>query len=106
MKKKLIILSSLLFVAIVAIAADIKIGWKANPVTDNVIKYNVYRADGTSTTYVLVGTTTNTVFTNSSLTIGQYKWRVTAVNEWGEGPASIPVQSAPALPSAPVDVAF
>lgn len=106
MKKRLILLSSLLLVAIVAIAADIKVGWNANPAADNVTKYNIYRATGVSSTFVLVASTTNTYYVDTSLTPGVYRWQVTAVNEWGEGPASVPVVSAPALPGQPVGISF
>lgn len=107
MTKKSILIASLLFAAtLITYAADIGIKWTANPAADNVTKYNVYLTVGPSNTYVLVGSTTNTFFTSTNLAIGVYRWKVSAVNEWGEGPASIPLASAASLPASVLNLTF
>lgn len=107
MNRKSILIATLLFAAtLITYAADIGIKWAANPAADNVTKYNVYMAVGPSTTYTLVGSTTNTFFTNTNLTIGVYRWKVAAVNEWGEGPASVPLASAASLPTSVINLTF
>lgn len=106
MKQKLIIIIALLLTSVTLFAANMSIRWDPSPASENIIKYNVYLAVGASTNYTLAGSTTNTTFVTTNLNVGVYKWKVAAVNEWGEGPLSAAISSSASLPSAPVGVSF
>jgi hypothetical protein len=84
MQKLKSIIIPLLLAASTALAADIKITWTdPNPAEMGVLKYRVYRDVGTNA-WIRLGETANK-FYNLSVTNGTYRFRVTGVNQWGEG---------------------
>lgn len=68
------------------------ITWTANPTTDNVLRYAVYRANGTGAAFgsaTVLGYTTGTSYTDSTATAGAaYTYFVVAINAVGSSSAS------------------
>lgn len=89
---------------------SISVSWSA-PSSDGgspVLSYNVYgNGGGSSTSFTIIGTTTSTSFTQSSLSPpGQtFVYRVTAVNAAGEGTpsasTSVILATVPSTPTSP-----
>jgi predicted phage tail protein len=97
MKRTLILIASLL----TATAADLRLAWDNNPPADQVARYHVYQSDAAGTNWTRVATVATNAVTITNLPPGQYRFRVTATNAWGESQPSDPVStpSAPAKPT-------
>jgi len=67
---------------------EVIVQWFSNPVTDQVIRYNVYEKH-TSQNYFL-GSSTSTSYTIKPATAGTHTYVATAVNVKGESPFSLP----------------
>lgn len=101
MKKWFVIIGLFALSALSAVAGSVTLEWNANPATDQVTKYSVYQATGTTGTFVKVADiTTGTTYTVSNLNPGVYQFRITASNSWGE---SLPsnIVTTPTSASAP-----
>ncbi len=68
----------------------VTLAWDANPATDQVTKYTVYRAPAAAGPWTKVQDVTATTATVTGLSPGIYFFRVTASNVWAEsGPSNV-----------------
>jgi hypothetical protein len=78
---KLLIVSLL---ALLSVAAGVRLEWDANDPVEQVELYRIYMATNVSGPYIVSGSTTNTTITIEVPTPGRYFFYVTASNFWGE----------------------
>lgn len=68
------------------------LSWTANPASDNVTRYDIYRANGTGASFgsaSLIGSSTGTTYTDSTATVGSgYTYFIKAVNAIGSSSPS------------------
>ena len=67
--------------------ANVILSWTANPPTEQVSAYTVYRDNAAITTV------TTTTYTDADVPLGQHIYEVSAINAWGEGPKSDPIST-------------
>jgi hypothetical protein len=107
MKKWLILgLVTVVFVA-QAITFDLTLAWNPNSAGDQVTSYSVYRADGFSGVFskvVDVVPSEAPAYTFPGLSMGVYRFKVTANNVWGESDPSNEVNTPPGKAASPSGV--
>lgn len=77
-------LSFLLAYPLMVQTGTVTLAWDANPATDQVMKYTVYRAPASKGPWTKVQDVAATTATVTGLSPGIYFFRVTASNVWGE----------------------
>ncbi len=79
---------------------DIMLTWTdPNSPVMAVKKYNVYQNKSpNNNNFVLLGWTRNKYWSFPNTPPGYYRWKVTAVNMWGESPFSIETNTPPSKP--------
>lgn len=96
-KLALPIVSALAF-SVSAQSWNLHLSWTPAPAAEQVTNYLVYRAVGTNA-FVSVTNTATASVTFTNVTPALYRFRVTALNAWGEGPPSAEVSTPSGLPS-------
>ncbi len=92
MKRLILVLALFIFLAcpLIAQTGTVTLAWDANPATDQVTKYTVYRAPAATGPWTKVQDVTATTATVTGLSPGIYFFHVTASNVWGEsGPSNV-----------------
>lgn len=82
-------------------AVDITLSWvDNNPISMQVSKYRIYQSTSTNNPFVLIREVPATFrsITIKNVAVGYYRWKVSAVNMWGEGSASYAVATPPSYP--------
>jgi fibronectin type 3 domain-containing protein len=90
--------------AVTLLAASVVLTWDANPVSEGVTSYKIYRATNEGGPYALQNTVTIPTYTDATGSAGTvYYYHVSAVNSSGEGPYATISTTFPGDVTAPAD---
>lgn len=77
-----------------------------NPRDMQVVKYNIYQSIRKNAPFVLLTSSKTNFITLTNLKPSLYRWKVSAVNMWGEGPLSAEAQTPESAPLALTNILY